>query len=195
MSATNIVSWNQGHLDALASAQLPRGRGGYRPEDVDRWLDHAAALMRTEQRVEPPGAGTFRKVRLGEGYDVLHVDALVVAVARWQQEVLETDRLAAQPPPPEPVRRRSAVVRLNWTVQQRDWVRETEFPTRSGKWAYEMDEVDSFLDEVLTAMTKGESLPAIERARFTLCRRLGRGYDAPAVDDFLEQITRLRPAT
>lgn len=207
MSVTNAVPWTDGHLDAFAGVRLPNARHGYRTDDVDRWLQHTAALMRVGRPVEAPASGSFRRSGLGQGYDVHHVDVLVSTVAGWQDELVtaqqaEQDAAAPEPAaadaPADPPANRSRPVRvdrkLNWTVQQRDWVRETIFPSRTGKWAYDCEEVDNFLDRVLTAMTTGHALPPIESARFLVCGRLQRGYDARAVDDFLDQILRLRPA-
>lgn len=202
MPQSHSVAWTQGHLDALASAQLPTGRGGYRTEDVDRWLRHVTALMRERQPIQRPTAGTFRRSILGQGYDVHHVDALVAAVDQWQGDLIAADQAAQRAgtheadPDPQPVLRGDREpMKLRWTARQRDWVRETIFPARRGKWAYEMAEVDNFLDEVLTAMTKGEPLPPVESAKFMVCGATHTGYDARAVDEFLDQVIRLRPAT
>lgn len=199
MPLSHPVEWSQGHVDALVGARLPTSRGGYRVEDVDRWLQHVSALMRARRPVEKPTAATFRRQFLGHGYDVHHVDALVAAVVGWQDDVVAASHGQAvqtsEGQPAEPVRRSRPPTRLDWTVRQRDWVRETAFPARRGKWAYTMEEVDNFLDEVLTAMTKGEPLPPIESAKFLVCGPLRTGYDARAVDEFLDQVVRLRPAT
>ena len=87
MTGTDRIAWTSGHVEALRSVRLPRRRGGYRIADVDRYLDHVAALMNAGRPVQAPTAGTFARSWTTAGYDVPHVDALTAAVQRWQQDL------------------------------------------------------------------------------------------------------------
>lgn len=189
MSGTDTIAWTPRHVQALRQAQFTPARHGYRRDDVERYLDHVEVLMRRGRAVRPPSAGTFRRSLFAPAYDVHRVDALTAAVQEWQAQA---GAPAAAPSPATP--RRSQREPLRWTHQQQDWVRESQFPAGTGGRAYDREEVDSFLDEVLAAMTKGEPLPDATSALFHT-KGLGRsGYAVEAVDDFLDDLAALRPA-
>lgn len=196
MLVVTRTPWTPDHIARVEEPRLPRqSRGGYVIEDVQRQLDRIAGLMRTGRPVPPISTAAFRRARFSEGYAPAAVHALLAHVAGWQREMDEQAReqaheveQAAEAAPADDERK------LNWTRQQQVWVREMLFARRTGGRAYAVDEVDDFLDRVLLAMAKGEPLPDVQTALF-YSPRFGRGgYDAIAVDHFLDQLTRLRPA-
>ncbi|WP_460468482.1 DivIVA domain-containing protein [Calidifontibacter terrae] len=184
------VAWTPDHIATVRQAQLPVRRGGYHPDDVDRWIDHVVALMNAGREV-PTAASGLRRTGLREGYSVEAVDALFGHIAGWQQELR-----AAQTMQAETVRSPVAAVTKpvrEWTPQQMDWVRESNFRPARGKRGYAEGEVDSFLDDVLLAMGKGEELPDVDSVRFYPPRAGRSGYEALSVDRFLDELKRLRP--
>ncbi|NHN57260.1 DivIVA domain-containing protein [Calidifontibacter sp. DB0510] len=183
------VPWTPTHVALLQRSDLPTGRGGYVFEDVDRWIEHAQALMAAGRVVPPLSTGALRRTKMREGYQPEAVEALAAHIAEWQRNLQ-----LASATPAAPVAAEEPARRLRWTPQQIDWVRESTFGVRRGGRAYVEAEVDTFLDDVLVAMTKGEPLPSIDAVRFFLARRGARGYDAHDVDTFLDDLKRLRPA-
>ena len=183
--------WTSAHVDTVRAARLPRRRGGYSIEDVDRQLARIAILMRQQRPVPQVSTLALRRARLRDGYTPEAVDALLAHVAAWQHDF----DLAS--PPPNPVPSAAAAGGRSgareWTVVQQDWVREICFARRTGSRAYDEGEVDAFLDKVLLAMAKGEELPGIETVRFFPPKRGRGGYDAIAVDVFLDQLGTIRP--
>lgn len=174
-------------------------RGGYALEDVERQLDRIALSMQRGAPI-PDIAGTaLRRVPFFPGAAVDSVDGLLRQVQVWQEELIARQPPEATPAPETagdaaPSSRESGRdTRLRWTPQQLDWVRDSRFATRSGRRAYVEHEVDDFLDKVLVAMGHGEPLPDIESVLFYPPRRGSRGYDALQVDEFLDQLGRLRP--
>ncbi len=186
--------WTATHAETIRSARLPRIRGGYNLEDVDRHLTRIGILMGQQQPVPPVSTLALRRSRLREGYAPQAVEALLAHVAAWQSDF----DLAGPPPNPRTDQWGDdesgySGPRREWTHKQQDWVREIAFARRTGSRAYEENDVDEFLDKVLFAMAKGEELPVIESARF-YPPRIGRGgYDAIAVDVFLDQLGTIRP--
>ncbi|HWC23162.1 MAG TPA: DivIVA domain-containing protein [Flexivirga sp.] len=159
--------------------------------DVQRQLDRVVSLMRAQQPVPPIGTVGLRNARFREGYSPESVTALFDNIAEWQRQLniqheiheVESGEAAATPESD----------RLKWSRQQQVWVREITFhSTRFGP-AYETDQVDDFLDNVLRAMGNGERLPDIKSAQFHMARAGRGGYDAAAVDHFLDQLERIRP--
>ncbi|WP_265445160.1 hypothetical protein [Flexivirga meconopsidis] len=185
--------WTADHIARVENPALPmQPRGGYVVADVQRQLDRIVALMRGGRPVPPIATTALRRSYLREGYAPEPVEALFSHVGEWQRQFDEAAHAAvvarSTSPEPSPADRR-----LNWTRQQQVWVREMQFPS-TRRSAYEVGEVDDFLDRVLVAMAKGEELPDVQSAKFYMSR-LGRsGYDSVAVDHFLDQLTRLRPA-
>lgn len=186
------LSWRPDQIAAVRSAKFPMERGGYAVEDVDRQLDRIALRMERGARL-PEIAGTaLRRVPFVRGAAVDSVDGLLHQLAVWQEELLATQPANSAPERPERAFA-TGKGRLRWTPQQLDWVRDSRFPTRSGRRAYVESEVDDFLDKVLVAMGHGEPLPDIDTVLFYPPRRGSRGYDALQVDEFLDQLGRLRP--
>lgn len=189
-----ITPWTATHVETIRGAQLPKTRGGYNVEDVDRHLARIEILMTQQQAVPAILTTGLRRSRLREGYAREAVEALLGHVAAWQEDF----DLAGPPPNPQTGARRDSDwsdgdQRREWTHRQQDWVREIRFTRRTGSRAYEEGDVDDFLDRVLFAMAKGQELPEIETVRF-YPPRLGRGgYDAIAVDVFLDQLGTIRP--
>lgn len=189
-----ITPWTATHVETIRSVQLPKSRGGYNVEDVDRHLVRVEILMGAQQAVPQLLTTGLRRSRLREGYVPEAVEALLGHVAAWQEDF----DLTGPPPNPQTGDRGSGGRETGgplreWTHRQQDWVREITFARRTGSRAYEEGDVDEFLDQVLFAMAKGEELPEIETVRF-YPPRLGRGgYDAIAVDVFLDQLGTIRP--
>ncbi|UIJ35292.1 DivIVA domain-containing protein [Allobranchiibius sp. GilTou73] len=182
--------WTSTHVDTVRAARLPRQRGGYSVEDVDRQLARIAILMRQQRPVPQVSTLALRRSRLREGYTPEAVEALLAHVAAWQHDF----DLASPPPnPQQPTSTDDRSGRREWTGKQQDWVREICFARRTGTRAYDEGEVDAFLDQVLLAMAKGEELPRIETVRFYPPKRGRGGYDAIAVDVFLDQLGTIRP--
>jgi DivIVA domain len=158
--------------------------------DVQRQLDRVVSLMRAQQPVPAIGTVGLRSARFREGYSPESVTALFDNIAEWQRqlnirhEVNDVDSAEATAPENG---------RLNWSRQQQVWVREITFQSTRFGSAYETDQVDDFLDNVLRAMGNGESLPDIKSAQFHMARAGRGGYDAAAVDHFLDQLERIRP--
>lgn len=191
MSAAS-TPWTGTHVETIRAARLPRTRGGYNLEDVDRHLARIEVLMGQQQAVPQVSTTALRRSRLREGYAPDAVTALLAHVAAWQNDFDLTG------PPPNLGGSGEegwgySGPRQIWTHKQQDWVREIRFARRTGSRAYGENDVDEFLDKVLFAMAKGEDLPVIESVRF-YPPRLGRGgYDAIAVDLFLDQLGTIRP--
>lgn len=197
MSGTAEISWTTDHIDRVEQADLPtQERGGYVEEDVRRQLARIVALMHAHQPVPPINTGALRRSKLRPGYAPGPVEALFANVAQWQQH-LHRDGDTGSPATPASARGRQAPPdepeKLKWTRQQQVWVREMEFPS-ARRHAYEVSEVDDFLDSVLVAMAKGEPLPDVHSAQFYMTRMARSGYECAAVDHFLDQVARLRPA-
>ena len=158
--------------------------------DVQRQLDRVVSLMRAQQPVPAIGTVGLRSARFREGYSPDSVTALFDNIAEWQRqlsiqrEVRDVDGAEAAAP---------ANGRLSWSRQQQVWVREITFQSTRFGAAYETDQVDDFLDNVLRAMGNGEPLPDIKSAQFHMARAGRGGYDAAAVDHFLDQLERIRP--
>lgn len=158
--------------------------------DVQRQLDRVVSLMRTQQPVPPIGTVGLRTAHFREGYSPDSVTALFDNIAQWQrqldgqQEAHNGDTAATAAPESN---------RLEWSRQQQVWVREITFQSTRFGSAYETDQVDDFLDNVLRAMGNGERLPDIQSAQFHMARAGRGGYDAAAVDHFLDQLERIRP--
>lgn len=187
--------WKATHEDTVRSARLPRARGGYSIEDVDRQLARIAMLMHQHRPVPQVSTLSLRRPRLREGYSPEAVEALLGHVAAWQQDF---DVAAPPPNPPQPgiaapVDAAYDRPRQEWTHKQQDWVREVRFTRRTGARAYDEGDVDAFLDRVLVAMAKGEELPTIEAVRFYPPKRGRGGYDTIAVDVFLDQLGTICP--
>lgn len=165
-------------------------RGGYVVADVQRQLDRVASLMRAGQPVPPVNPAGLRKAHFREGYAPESVKALFDNIAEWQRQL---DATAPKPSEETEAAAEEKSDRLIWTREQQVWVREITFAaTRFGQ-AYEVDQVDDFLDVVLRAMANGEPLPNIKSAQFHMARPTRGGYDAAAVDHFLDQLERIRP--
>ncbi|MBC9956629.1 DivIVA domain-containing protein [Yimella sp. cx-51] len=187
MALVTAVPWTPEHVAVVSNARLAKKRGGYNCDDVDRVLQHTVALMRSRRQVPPVPATGLRRSSLREGYTVEAVDALFGHIAQWQDELLAHSASAVAAPVV------ASDVRLSWTPQQMDWVRESNFRPARGKRGYAEDEVDKFLDEVLLAMGKGEALPDIDSVRFYPPRAGRAGYEALSVDRFLDELKRIRP--
>ncbi len=189
--------WTSTHVETVRAARLPRQRGGYNAEDVDRQLARVAVLMQQHRPVPPISTLSLRRSRVREGYTPEAVEALLGHVAAWQEgfDAVAPPPNPAQPQrnPPSPGPESGGGSRREWTHAQQDWVREVRFARRTGSRAYDETDVDTFLDTVLLAMAKGEQLPVIETVRFYPPRRGRGGYDAIAVDVFLDQLGTLRP--
>lgn len=169
---------------------ITQPRGGYVMADVQRQLDRVVSLMRTQQPVPPIGTVGLRRAKFREGYSPASVTALFDNIAQWQRQ-LDSQHDAADVDADEPAALESD--RLEWSRQQQVWVREITFQSTRFGSAYETDQVDDFLDNVLRAMGNGESLPNIQSAQFHMARAGRGGYDAAAVDHFLDQLERIRP--
>lgn len=183
------VPWTPEHVATVTRARLTKQRGGYNVDDVDRCLKHVVALMRAGREVPPQSVSALRQSPWRPGYSTEAVAALFTHIATWQQELQAVED--ARTHSVEPGLQQSH--RLYWTPQQMDWVRESYFRPARGKRGYAEDEVDSFLDEVLLAMGKGEQLPDIDSVRFYPPRAGRSGYEAISVDKFLDDLARLRP--
>lgn len=165
-------------------------RGGYVVADVKRQLDRVLSLMRTGQPVPPISTAGLRRSRFREGYSPESVTALFDNIAEWQRQFDMTQQIEEAAAPEDP---KQTQQRLTWSREQQVWVREITFvSTRFGS-SYETDQVDDFLDNVLRAMANGEPLPDIQSAKFHMARPGRGGYDAAAVDHFLDQLERIRP--
>lgn len=187
------IPWTSTHVETVRSARLPRQRGGYSIEDVDRQLARVAILMRQQRPVPQVSTLSLRRPRLREGYSPEAVEALLAHIAAWQHDF----DLAGPPPNPSQAGTGERAAydgpRREWTHRQQDWVREVIFTRRTGSRAYDEGDVDAFLDRVLLAMAKGEELPVIDTVRFYPPKRGRGGYDAIAVDVFLDQLGTIRP--
>lgn len=187
--------WTATHIDTVSAARLPHERGGYNIEDVDRQLARIAVLMRQQRSVPPIGVQSLRRARLRDGYATAAVEALFAHVVAWQRDFDD----AAPPANPLTSYLRSPGdpshdgPHREWTHRQQDWVREVRFPRRMGTRAYDESDVDAFLDRVLLAMAKGQEMPEVESVRFYPPKRARGGYDAIAVDVFLDQLSTIRP--
>lgn len=184
--------WTAEHIARVEKPMLTtQPRGGYVTVDVQRQLDRVLSLMRTQQPVPAIGTVGLRIARFREGYSPESVTALFDNIAEWQRQLNIQDEVRADDAAGQAAAPRSN--RLTWTRQQQVWVREITFhSTRFGS-AYETDQVDDFLDNVLRAMGNGEPLPDIKSAQFHMARAGRGGYDAAAVDHFLDQLERIRP--
>lgn len=194
--------WTATHVETVNAARLPHERGGYNTEDVDRQIARMAVLMRQQRPVPHISVLSLRRSRLRDGYAPAAVEALFAHVVSWQQDFDH----AAPPPNPTPIAKPGSGARVGtseasdragaqreWTHTQQDWVREVRFARRTGTRAYDEGDVDGFLNRVLTAMAKGDELPPIQSVRFYPPKRARGGYDAIAVDVFLDQLGTIRP--
>lgn len=183
--------WTADHISRVENPTLTtQPRGGYVMADVQRQLDRVLSLMRAQQPVPAIGTVGLRRARFREGYTPESVTALFDNIAEWQRQLTIQQETRDLDAPEQQVPDRG---RLTWSRQQQVWVREITFAaTRFGS-AYETDQVDDFLDNVLRAMGNGEPLPDIRSAQFHMSRAGRGGYDAAAVDHFLDQLERIRP--
>lgn len=158
--------------------------------DVQRQLDRVVSLMRAQQPVPTISTVGLRIARFREGYRRESVAALFDNVAEWQRQLNRQDEVHDVDPAATASAERGGLI---WSRQQQVWVREITFQSTRFGSAYETDQVDDFLDNVLRAMGNGEPLPNIRSAQFHMARAGRGGYDAAAVDHFLDQLERLRP--
>ncbi|WP_446666842.1 hypothetical protein [Flexivirga sp. B27] len=183
--------WTAEHIARVEKPMLTtQPRGGYVMADVQRQLDRVVSLMRAQQPVPAIGTVGLRRARFRDGYTPESVTALFDNIAEWQRQLniqQETHAAAASDQPTDDSDR------LKWSRQQQVWVREITFASTRFGPSYETDQVDDFLDNVLRAMGNGEPLPNIEAASFHMARPGRGGYDAAAVDHFLDQLGRIRP--
>ncbi|WP_158607467.1 DivIVA domain-containing protein [Flexivirga caeni] len=183
--------WTPDHISRIEKPMLSlQPRGGYVVADVKRQLDRVASLMRAGQPVPPISTAGLRQARFREGYSPESVKALFDNVAEWQRQLSQQQEAVEVAAGERPAPERAG---LTWSREQQVWVREITFvSTRFGS-SYETDQVDDFLDNVLRAMANGEPLPDIRSAQFHMARPGRGGYDAAAVDHFLDQLERIRP--
>lgn len=183
------TQWTADHIARVEHPVLSvQQRGGYLIADVERQLDRVLSLMRAGQPVPVLSTAGLRRARFREGYTPESVKALFDNIAEWQRQLnlqQETEDVQDSSTP--------AAQGLTWTREQQVWVREITFTSRHFGAAYETDQVDDFLDNVLRAMAAGEPLPDVRSAQFHMARPGHAGYDAAAVDHFLDQLERIRP--
>ncbi|KNX39052.1 hypothetical protein VV01_21040 [Luteipulveratus halotolerans] len=171
----------------MEGAQFAERRGGYHVLDVDTYLDHVLACMKAGQQIPDPTRLVFPTSPFRPGYDQQRVDALLFVLREWR------DDYTGEEPAPEPTAD-DGDGRLTWTQAQQDWVRDAAFPrAKGGRTGYLEGDVDDFLDEVLVAMGHGQQLPDVQSARFNRSTRFRAGYDAEAVDVFLDQLEQASP--
>lgn len=192
--ATNVilvpVQWTQEHIARVEGAQFAERRGGYHVLDVDTYLDHVLACMKAGQQIPDPTRLVFPTSPFRPGYDQQRVDALLFVLREWRDDYTGEEPAAAAASSDGG----DDTGRLEWTQAQQDWVRDAAFPrAKGGRTGYLEGDVDDFLDEVLVAMGHGQPLPDIESARFNKSTRFRAGYDAEAVDVFLDQLDQASP--
>ena len=82
------MSWTQDHVTTVRKARLSKQRGGYQCDDVDRYLEHAVALMRAGREVPAAPVTGLRRSTWREGYSRDAVEALFSHIAGWQADLL-----------------------------------------------------------------------------------------------------------
>lgn len=163
----------------VAQANLPVSRsGGYHQQEVDAYL---AGLV--SGPAPAPGAlrsAGFHLVRLRTGYRPAAVDAFLAGLA---------DELERANPVPTPAQQVAAAPSpAGAAAALADRVEHARFGNQ--RRGYAVEDVDAFLDRLLTSLRGGRPMTAgeVENAAFASCGPFTTGYSEQDVDDFLDEI-------
>ncbi len=173
-----------------------RGQLGYRPEQVDAFLERARATYDQDRpAADPVSSAEIRHVAFGlkrRGYSARFVDA---AMDRLEEVFYERERRARMQEIGEEAWW-SEVGQLLREVRGRlDRPRGKRFRTR-GIFAsgYRKTQVDAFLDRV-AALFAGEDQLTTSDVRGVVFHTQWRGYDEDQVDALLDSVIELLLAT
>ena len=179
-----------------AFPQASRGQLGYRPEQVDAFLERARATYDQDRpAADPVSSAEIRHVAFGlkrRGYSARFVDA---AMDRLEEVFYERERRARMQEIGEEAWW-SEVGQLLREVRGRlDRPRGKRFRTR-GIFAsgYRKTQVDAFLDRV-AALFAGEDQLTTSDVRGVVFHTQWRGYDEDQVDALLDSVIELLLAT
>lgn len=188
------MPWSPHQLRYLDEVEFRSARGGYQPDDVERFRLRALTAMRKGLPMPDLDAMALRRTA-GMGLDARQVDGLRTVIGVWVDTTpIEDPEAAVRREREEEVAALAASSENpRWSHEQMDRVREKRF-TLVGRHhtAYDEHDVDDFLDSVVVAMRRGVELPDPQYAKFSSAG-MRRGYDPREVDEFLDEITHMRP--
>ena len=153
--------------------------------------------MEADLPLENIDAMALRRVR-GRGVDVRQVEGLRTLLSVWSATTPVDDPRAADEQAIEEAARRREVEDARadvwrWSTEQMDAVRDRILPLAPRrKLAYDVDDVNRFLEGVIDAMRRGVELPDTTYVRFG-SSGMRRGYDPKPVDDLLLDIAAMKP--
>lgn len=189
------MSWSPQQIACVDAVRFEPCAVGYVREDVERMRRRAALAMRAGRSLPDVDAMVLRRTVRG-GVSVEQVDGLRTVLAVWRRTTPVDD--------PQQVAHRMKEAELAtlaggrgtsrpWSSRQMDVIRDVRFGVLGRTvTSYDEGDVDDYLDAVIAALRDGTELPDPAQARFR-SSGLRRGYDPREVDDFLDEIARMRP--
>ena len=190
------MPWSREQLRTVESASFDAVWGGYHPDDVQRLRTRVLTAMRAGLPLDDIDAMALRRVR-GKGASPRQVDGLRTVISVWRAITPVAD-----PRPKEEDEHEAAVEYFathdepyvwRWSGAQIDAVRDRELPlARRHQTAYDVDDVNRYLDSVIDAMRRGVEIPDPQFARFNSAG-MRRGYDPRPVDEFLAELAEMTP--
>lgn len=171
-----------------------RALRGYHPDDVERLRERVRLAMEAGKPLEDIDTMALRTVR--GGCSTRQVDGFRTVLSAWRRvtdvadpyQVKQAEQAAAAQ------QFQSHLERLRWSSEQIDAVRQRDLPlARRRKVAYDVEDVNAYLDGVIDAMRRGLEIPDPQYARFNAATRR-RGYDPKPVDDLLAELAVMTPA-
>ena len=172
--------------------RVGRWRRGYRPRQVEHFLDRVETALTGQGIVAEVSAAEVRRVGFDlvrHGYDPRDVDA---ALEQLELRVLEHEA--------KPVGRRGTVDPFReaaFLSQELGHPYRHRFPRAARlRRGYDVDDVDDFTDRVLATLQGSERLTHDE-VRSAVFARRRHGYDEDAVDELLDRVIEflLQPGT
>lgn len=191
------MSWSREQHRAIKEAAFRPQIGGYHPDDVERLRRRVLLTMESGLPMDDMDAMALRTVT-GQGVDRRQVDGMRTVLSVWRATTpVEDPRAVAERERAEAVQQFTAAKDepyvYRWSSAQVDLVRECEFPVVGRHaTAYDIDDVNTYLDSVIDAMRRGVEIPSPEHARFNSAG-IRRGYDPKSVDDFLAHLGEMKP--
>lgn len=165
-----------------ARLELPRRAPGYHAGDVDAFLGKIVETLKRGGQPDPDQVrrAQFRTTRLRPGYDKRRVDALLDGAEQRLRSRGSTS-FGDQP--------ESAPGSAAAHLMER--IKNARFRVIRRAAGYDEQDVDTFLDKIVAALSRGEPLTPAQAggAQFRITR-MRPGYVQQDVDDLLEQIRR-----
>lgn len=190
------MPWSPEQIAVVERAVFaPAAVGGYHPEDAERLRVRVLTAMRAGKPLPDLDAMALRRAPR-RGVSAAQVDGLLTTLSVWATTTPVEDPADAERRARDEERAALAEAdetMFRWSHEQMDHVREKRFRlVGRASTSYSEHDVDDYLDAVVIAMRRGLELPDPQYARFDSAG-LRRGYDPKEVDDFLDEIARMRP--